>query len=147
MRRKVPHGESVKKLLLWTWLQAWIQWIHLSLFRRHLCPPVSLQEASLDWLASLGLDPGAWLRAHPLLYKPLHLPCRPQLNLKYYGDKNKFEIQNSISVWLTKTMVVFIINHYGSADIVKDQYSLTRRSRTFTSDSYLSSRCTVYPSY
>ena len=144
MRRKVPHGESVKKLLLWTWLQAWlqawIQWIHLSLFRRHLW-------AGWPCLACLGLDPGAWLRAFPLLYKPLHLPCRPQLNLKYYGDKNKFEIQNSISVWLTKTMVVFIINHYGSADIVKDQYSLTRRSRTFTSDSYLSSRCTVYPSY
>ena len=76
-------------------------------------PPVSLQEASLStclslggifglaglaWPACLGLDPGAWLRAFPLLYKPLHLPCRPQLNLKYYGDKNKFEIQNSISV-------------------------------------------------
>ena len=114
--------------------------VHLSLFRRHLW-------AGWPCLACLGLDPGAWLRALPLLYKPLHLPCRPQLNLKYYGDKNKFEIQNSISVWLTKTMVVFIINHYGSADIVKDQYSLTRRSRTFTSDSYLSSRCTVYPSY
>ena len=45
----------VKKLLLWTWPQAWIQWIHLSLFR--------------------GLDPGAWLLALSLLYKPLTCPA------------------------------------------------------------------------